>query len=154
MADDSLDYKKLVEAALFMSSKAVSLEELSEHTGIASRGTLQSLLDGIISTYSQGDTSLEVLRIGDKYMFGLKEPYASKVASLAGGPDISKGALRILAYVSRNEGVLQSTLVRTFGSTTYDYVKELRDSDFISTEKCKSSRKVTTTQKFKEYFNV
>jgi len=154
MQDDSVDYRKLVEAALFMSSKAMSIEEISQQTGIASKGTLQSLLDDIIGRYGSWDTSLEVLRIGDKYMFGLKEPYASKVASLAGGPDITKGALRILAYVSKNEGVLQSVLVRTFGSTTYDYIKELVEKEFIETERFKSSKKVTTTQKFKEYFNV
>jgi chromosome segregation and condensation protein ScpB len=151
---DNIDYRKLVEAALFMSSKAVSIEELSEHTGIASSGTLRGLLDDLINSYSNGDTSLEVLRIGDKYMFGLKEPYASRVASLAGGPDISKGALRILAYINKNEGVLQSTLVKTFGSTTYDYVKELKESEFIETEKYRTSKRVSTTQKFKEYFNV
>ena len=54
MSDD-IDYRKLVEAALFMSSKAVSLEELSEHTGIASVGTLQSLLEELMSGYSAGD---------------------------------------------------------------------------------------------------
>lgn len=154
MPEESIDYRKLAEAALFMSSKALSLEELSEQTGIAAKGTLQALLEELINIYNTGDTSLEILRIGDKYMFGLKEPYASRVASLAGGPDITKGALRILAYVNKNEGVLQSTLVRTFGSTTYDYVKELKENEFIQTEKYKSSKKVTTTQKFKEYFNV
>lgn len=151
---EDIDYRKLVEAALFMSSKAVSLDELSEHTGIASVGTLQSILEELIGNYGKYDTSLEILKIGDKYMFGLKEPYASKVASLAGGPDISRGALRILAYVNKNEDVLQSTLVRTFGSTTYDYIKELKENEFIETEKYKSSKKVRTTQKFKEYFNV
>jgi segregation and condensation protein B len=154
LPDDVIDYKKLIEAALFMSSKAVGLDELAEQTGIASKGTLQSMLDSLINYYNASDTALEILRIGDKYMFGLKEPYASKVASLAGGPDITKGALRILAYVNKNEGVLQSSLVKIFGSTTYDYIKELRESEFITTEKYKSSRKVTTTQKFKEYFNV
>ncbi len=154
MPDESIDYKKLLEAALFMSSRAVSLDELSEQTGIASKGILHSLMEELIGRYNTTDTSLEILAIGDKYMFGLKEPYASKVASLAGGPDITKGALRILAYVSKNEGVLQSTLVRTFGSTTYDYIKELIENEFIETKKFKRSKKVATTQKFKEYFNV
>ncbi len=152
--EESIDYKKLVEAALFMSPKAMSVEELSVQTGLASRGTLQIILDELVKYYGTADTSLEVIKIGDKYMFSLKEPYASRVASLAGGPDLTRGSLRILAYISKNEGVLQSALVTTFGSTTYDYIKELTEKEFITTEKFKRSRKVNTTQKFREYFNV
>ena len=151
---DSIDYRKLVEAALFMSSKALSVDELAVQTGLASKGTLQLILDELVKHYGTADTALEIISIGDKYMFSLKEPYASRVASLAGGPDISKGGLRILAFVNKNEGVLQSTLVDNFGSSTYEYIKELTEKEFIETSKFKRSKKVTTTPKFKEYFNV
>ena len=87
-------------------------------------------------------------------MFSLKEPYASKVAGLASGPDISRGALRILAYISKNDGVLQSSVVKNFGSSVYDYIKELTEKEFIETQKIGRSKKITTTDKFKEYFNV
>ncbi len=152
--EELLNYDKLVEAALFMASKAVSVEELSKQTGIASKVKLESIINNLIEKYKNEDTSLEVVRLGDKYMFSLKEPYASKVSSLAGGPDITKGALRILSYVNKNEGILQSALVKIFGGSTYDHIKELVDNDFIETKKFKTSKKINTTQKFKEYFNV
>ena len=149
-----LDYNKLVEAALFMASKAVGLDELSKQTGITSKVKLESIISDLIEQYKNDDTSLEIAKIGDKYMFSLKEPYASKVSSLAGGPDITKGALRVLSYVNKNEGILQSSLVKIFGGSTYDHIKELLENDFIEAKKFKTSKKITTTQKFKEYFNV
>ncbi len=152
--EEMLDYGKLVEAALFMASKAIGLDELSKQTGIASKATLESMMNKLIDKYKDSDTSLEIVKIGDKYMFSLKEPYASKVSSLAGGPDITKGALRVLSYINKNDGILQSSLVKIFGGSTYDHIKELLENDFVEAKKFKTSKKITTTQKFKEYFNV
>lgn len=151
---EEIDYKKMVEAALFMSPRAMSVSEISSAVGMASMGTLQEILNELVEQYKTGNTALEILRISDKYMFSLKEPYASKVSRLATGPDLSRGALRILAYINKNDGVLQSQIVKLFGSTTYDYMKELVEKEFIETKKVGRSKRIETTTKFKEYFNV
>ncbi|MDE1761572.1 MAG: SMC-Scp complex subunit ScpB [Candidatus Micrarchaeota archaeon] len=151
---EDVDHKKLIEAALFMSQSALGVNELVGATGIMSPGRVQEILRALVDDYNSRDTALQLVEIGGKYMFALKEPYASRVSGLAVGPDLSRGALRILAYISKNPEVLQSSLVRIFGSTTYDYIKELTDKEFIETKKTGRSRKVSTTIKFKEYFNV
>ncbi len=153
MEEDS-EYKKLIEAALFMSPNAMSIGEISSATGIASPGSIERLLTELISEYEAKDTSLKIMAISGKYMFSLKDPYVSKVSSLAKGPDISRGALRILAYISKNEGVMQSDLVKYFGSSTYEYMAELSEKDFVVSHKYKRTKKIETTPKFKEYFSV
>lgn len=152
--EENVDYKKLVEAALFMSPRALSVAEISTATGMASVGTLQEILNNLVVQYKNGDTALEILKISDKYMFSLKEPYASKVSRLATGPDLSRGALRILAYINKNDGVLQSQIVKLFGVSTYDYMKELEEKEFVETKKIGRSKKIETTTKFREYFSV
>ena len=152
--DDFSEYSKLVEAALFMSPRALSLSEIASIVGMASLGPLQEILNKLVEKYRSGDTALEILRISDKYMFSLKEPYASKVGRLANAPDLSRGSLRILAYINKNNGILQSRIVKLFGASTYDYMKELEEKDFVKTVKQGRSKKVETTLKFKEYFNV
>lgn len=151
---EDLDYKKLVEAALFMSPRAMSVQEISNATGIASMGNIQEIMERLMEQYRKDETALEIVKISEKYMFSLKEPYASKVGKLATGPDLSRNALRILAYVSKNEGVMQSALVKMFGSATYDYMKELSEKEFVEAKKVGRSKKIMTTTKFKEYFNV
>ena len=63
--------------------------------------------------------------MGGKYSIGVRNEYAELVGSLAGAPEISKSSLRILAYISKNEPVMQNSIVKAFGSSTYDHIKEL-----------------------------
>src|SRR5271169_3484045 len=124
---EEIDYKRLIEAALFMSPSAMSVSDISKATGVASPGMIEKMLSELISEYDQSKTALRIMPISGKYMFSLKDPYASKVSSLANGPDISRGALRVLAYIAKNNDVLQSQLVKYFGSSVYEYVKELTE---------------------------
>ncbi|MDE1768237.1 MAG: SMC-Scp complex subunit ScpB [Candidatus Micrarchaeota archaeon] len=154
MPDEQTDHKRLIEAALFMSPNAMSISEISSATGIASPGAIERMVNELISEYEQRDTALKIMSISGKFMFSLKDQYIAKVSSLATGPDISRGALRILAYIGKNEQVLQSELVKYFGTSTYDYIKELTDKEFIQSAKYKRSKRICTTPKFKEYFSV
>lgn len=151
---EQVDFKKLVEAALFMTPNALSAQEIATVISLGSVGHVENYLDQLIEEYRTRDTSLEIIKIENKYMFSIKEPYASKVSGLASGPDITKGALRLLAYVSKNDGAMQSQLVKIFGESTYEHVKELTEKGFIEAKKEGRSRKVLTTNKFREYFNV
>ncbi len=145
---------KLIEAVLFVTGRAVSIDELAEASGIASKGYVEGLVKKLMERYSGSDNALAIVAIGGKYMLTLKEPYASKVNSLAGTPEISKAALRILAYISRKEPILQSDIVKAFGTSVYDQMKELKEKDFVKTEAYGRTKRVTTTQKFHEYFNA
>jgi segregation and condensation protein B len=151
---DNSEYRKMAEAALFVSSKAMSVSEIAEAAGIASVGTIQGVIDQLVKEYESKDSALGIFKVGDKYILSLKEPYASRVNSLAGEPEISKSSLRILAFISKNEPVMQSAVVRAFGSSTYDHMKELLEKEFVVTKKMGRSKRIETTQKFKEYFGV
>ncbi len=152
--DEQPDYKRLIEAALFMSTKALGASDLTGITGIASPGHITEMIKQLADEYRSNDTALQILELDGKYLMTLKEPYASKVSSLAAGPDISRPALRILAYINKNPGIMQSQIVKAFGSSTYDYMKELSEKEFIETKKLGRTKKVLTTNKFREYFNA
>jgi segregation and condensation protein B len=143
-----------VEAALFMSPAALSVQELSGIIGIASIGHVDEMVKKLVEEYKTRDTALEIIEIDKKFMFALREPYASRVSRFASGPDISKGALRLLAYISKNNNALQSEVVKIFGGSTYDYVKELVEKGFMEKKKQGRSSRMSVTNKFKEYFSV
>lgn len=152
-ANDS-ENLRLLEAVLFVSAKAMSVDELADATGIASKGYIETLAKKLVEQYAERDTALHVSTIGGKYIISLKEPYATRFNGLAGAPEISKPALRILAYISKKEPILQSALVKAFGSSVYDQMKELKEKEFVKTEPSGRTKKITTTQKFREYFNT
>ncbi|MCL4373966.1 MAG: SMC-Scp complex subunit ScpB [Candidatus Marsarchaeota archaeon] len=154
MPDARSEHKKVAEAALFVSGHAMSIDELSNLLGIASIGYVKALMGELIEEYKKRDGALEISALGDSYIMGVKGPYMGKVNSIAGAPDITKGALRILAYVGKNGPVMQSDVVKAFGTTVYDYVKELVEKGFISAVRIGRSKKLATTKKFLEYFNI
>ncbi len=147
------EHKRLIEAALFVTSKAMGTDELAKVLGIASVGAVSRIVDDLINDYNKNGSAIGIFKIGDKYIMSVKEPYANKVNELAGSPEISRGALRILAYVSKNEPVMQNTIVKTFGTTSYDYIHELLEKDFVMGRKIGRTKRLDTTDKFKEYFN-
>lgn len=153
-SEEQVDYKKLIEAALFMSPNALSAQDLSNITGIKSIGHIERMLTELRSDYGARDTSLEIIEIDRKFMLSLREPYASRVSALASGPDITKGSLKVLAYVSKNGNALQSYLVKVFGTSAYDHIKELLEHGFIERKKQGRSWRINVTNKFKEYFNA
>lgn len=148
------DMKRLVEAVLFISGKAMDINEISVAIGVASPGQIKNLLKELIRDYKNADTSLSISLIGEKYVMDLKEPYGSKVNNMAESVDISKSSLRILAYISKNEPLMQSNIVRIFGSSAYQHIKELIQNGFISASRYGRTKKINTTQKFAEYFNL
>ena len=155
MADDNArEYRNLIEAVLFVSGKAMSAEEIASVIGVSSVGSVRSMITALAEEYSKSGGALAVEKVADTYMLSVREPYASKVSGLAGSPDITRGSLRVLAYISRNEPILQSAVVRVFGSGVYDHVKELSEKDFIRSTKVGRSKRLETTKKFREYFNL
>lgn len=154
MAIDDSEYARLAEAALFVSGDALSAEDLAKVIGVASVGAIGRIMEKLISEYEQRHGAIMIAKVGSKYIMSVRSPYSEKVSTLAGQPDISHGALRILAYVSKNEPIMQSSIVKSFGSSTYDYMKELLEKEFVSAKRVGRTKRIETTPKFKEYFEV
>ncbi|MEM3227794.1 MAG: SMC-Scp complex subunit ScpB [Candidatus Micrarchaeaceae archaeon] len=154
MQSSNEDYKKLIEAALFVAGRALSAEELASAVGIASVGYVSKILDELVEEYEKKNTALQISKIGGKFEMGVRHEYAGRVNELAGKPELRRGALRILAYISKNEPVMQSSIVKAFGSSTYDYMKELEEAGFVSAKRSGRTKKISTTQKFREYFEI
>ncbi len=153
-SDSKTTSKKMIEAVLFLSGKAVGTEEISKITGIVSLGQISKTLKDIESEYRERDTPIIINEIAGKFIMELREPYASRLSGLANQPEISKGALRILAYISKNEPIMQNRIVKAFGDSAYQYIRELSEKEFVTAEKDGRTKRVSTTKKFSEYFNL
>lgn len=151
---NSRDYKRIMESALFVSGRAMDLEEMAKVAGIGSIGHAKKVLAELIKDYNSRDTALMISEAGGKYSLGVKNEYAEMVGSLAGAPEISKSSLRILAYISKNEPVMQNSIVKAFGSSTYDHIRELQEKEFVRSMRAGRTKRIETTDKFKEYFNL
>ena len=144
--------KKIIEAALFMSSRAMSLEEFRTLTGIGALGYIQKVVDELASDYEERGSSVEIAQMDGKYMMRVRNDYLPRVKEFAQDAEIGKAALRTLAYISKHDGILKSSLVKKIGTHIYGDVKELVQNGFIKPKKSGRSSKLFLTEKFKIYF--
>ena len=144
--------KKMIEAALFISSRPMALEEFRTLTGIGAMGYLQNLMQELQQDYETRGSAVEIANIEGKYSMRVRNPYIEKVKQFAQDTEIGKTALRTLAYISKHDGVLKSELVKRIGTQVYQDVKELDDAEFIKQKKAGRSSRLHVTEKFKMYF--
>ena len=68
--------------------------------------------------------------------------------------ELEKPALQTLSIIAWKQPIMQSEVVKIRGNSTYEHVKILADSGFITTEKSGVSRLIKLTPKFYEYFDT
>ncbi len=144
--------KKIIEAALFISSRSMSLEEFRTLTGIGALGYLQGVVEELKRDYDERGSAVEIAEIDGKYVMKVRAEHLQKVKQFAQDTEISKSALRTLAYISKNDGILKSALVKKIGTHVYSDVKELVEADFVKAARSGRTSKLTLTEKFRRYF--
>ncbi|MBD3210004.1 hypothetical protein GF318_01330 [Candidatus Micrarchaeota archaeon] len=145
--------KQLIEAALFISGRDMSLKELRTLTGIGALGYLRGVVDELRKDYDERKSALEIMEANGKYSIKVRNEYIGRVKEFAQDTEISRSALRTLAYLSKHDGMLKSNLVKRLGSGVYQDVKELTASEFVKQQKAGRTSRLILTDKFKKYFS-
>jgi segregation and condensation protein B len=147
--------KRLVESILFSASKPVSVNEIKESTGLSSN-KIKKILNELIEDYSiklKDETSMEIVKAGDKYAMQVKKKYADQTLMVA-EPDINSNLLKTLTLIAFHQPIKQSNLRRMIGVKAYDHVDELASLKLVHSKKHGSTEMLTTTKLFPEYFGI
>ncbi|MBN2065831.1 MAG: SMC-Scp complex subunit ScpB [Candidatus Thermoplasmatota archaeon] len=146
---------RLVESVLFSASTPVTINEIKEATGL-SRAKVTSALDSLIEEYTvkrKKETSMEVVKAGDKYTMQIKKQYVDQSIMVA-QPEIEDQLLKTLALIAFHQPVKQSNLRRMLGTRVYDHVDELVSKKLVYSKPHGSTEMLTTTKRFPEYFGI
>ena len=148
-----LEDKALVEAALFVAGRPLSIKELSKALGIRSHDYLEKLIELIAAEYAERKSAIEVVRVlGDKYVMQVKQEYSQRVIHLMPKPDLRTGELKTLALIAYLQPIEQSKIVKLRGSQAYEHIKHLLQMGLIYAEPYERTRLLGTTQKFAELY--
>lgn len=147
-----LNEKGVIEAALFISARPLSLEELRTVTGIGAFGYLRNVVVSLQEEYDKNGSALEIIEVDGKYLMRVRNEYIERVKQFAQEAELSRAALRTLAYISKHDGILKSEVVRRIGTQAYQDVKELTGAGFVRQQKTGRSSRLFLTGKFKKYF--
>jgi len=146
------DPKLLVEGMLFSAGHAMQVIELEQATGLERREVLRQLRK-LASEYKRRNTSMEVAKVGSKWTMQLKVELTPQARSVA-PPEIPPRLLKTLALIAYHQPMRQSDLQEMVGPKVYDQVRELVELGLVVAVPRASTKSLTTTQRFLEYFGI
>lgn len=144
--------EKIIEAALFMSPKPISLDELKNICLAESRIQTKALIEELIHFYKNRKTALEIVELPIGYQMRVKEEYEDEVSHLATDSMFNKGVMKTLALIAYKQPIEQSLVVKYRNNKAYDHLKVLFENGFIKKEPKGRTYILSTTTKFIEYF--
>ena len=147
-----MELKKIIEAILFSSSEPVEVRELRKITG-KDKVEILNAIGELIKDYESRDTSIEILKVGNRYLMRVKPQYAEFVEKYT-IRDFDRGTLRTLAVIASKQPITLAKLARIRGNKCYDHVKKLQERGLIKAEKKGRSTILTTTEEFATYFGL
>lgn len=142
--------KKLLEAALFMSPKPLTIEELSKLTGVASLGKIEEKLEELRKEYE--GRGIEIIRSPEGWSMQVRSDVLPRVAHLTRYSDLKNGHKRALALIAYKEPIKQSEVVRIQGNKAYAYIKVLVKKGLVKAEKKGRTKVLMLTKEFERYF--
>ncbi|MBS3135004.1 SMC-Scp complex subunit ScpB [Candidatus Woesearchaeota archaeon] len=148
------DIKNKIEAVLFTIGRHVDLDELSQLTGMASKGSLSDAMKSLVEDYKKKEGSLEITEDNGKFKLNIKKDYLYLTTQLLDQTEFDKPTQETLALIAYKQPVMQSEVIKIRGNTAYDHVKKLKEMEFIGSEKSGRTRLLKTTPKFYDYFDV
>jgi len=147
-----MEESKIVEAALFISSRPLTVAEISKLLGVAAHGYVETVIKKLADEYNAKGSSLEIAFADGKYAMRVRREYLDRVKPFAQDAEISHHALQTLAYINNKPGMKKSDLVKQLGASVYQDVFELVEKGFITQKKSGRTSALVTTDKFRDYF--
>jgi segregation and condensation protein B len=147
---------RIIEAALFMSGQPLHPKDLGKLVGLRADGKILRMMKTLADEYNQNkESAIEIaMEKSGHWTMRVKKDYAPAVRTFSSEAEISKHAIKTLAYIYRNEGITKRTLFNRLGGSIYEDCSELEEKGFVITEPFGRTKKLYITPKFKHYFGV
>lgn len=142
-----------VEALLFASGKALSVDYLSELTGASKKDVIKALND-LRDYYDERKGALFIWNDGSLWKMNVREKYSSLVSKIVADTELPRPVLETLALIAYKAPVLQSEIIDSRGTSAYEHISDLLKRGFIVRERFGRSFKLRLTDKFFRYFEL
>ncbi|MBX8631291.1 MAG: SMC-Scp complex subunit ScpB [Thermoplasmata archaeon] len=141
-----------VEAMLFSSGRPLHPDEIASKSGIDVKEVRKSLRK-LVAVYRGRRTSVEIVKIGDKYSMQLRKDFRKSAETMA-PTMLSKDLLSTISVIAYYQPVLQSELARKIGPRIYENVAKLRELGLVNVKARAHSLELTTSSRFAEFFGI
>lgn len=152
--DNSIENEnaRKVEAALFVSGKFMSLQELVALTDV-NPILLKKILEDLKDNYK--NSGIEVVQKDNLWKMDVSQEYTWMVNKLAtGSSEFTKAEQETLAIIAYKQPMKQSVLVKIRGNKAYDHIKKYSEMGLVNKKRMGHTWELTLNESFYDYFNV
>ncbi len=149
----AIDAKAAVEAALFVATRPLTLEELSRVLGIPQE-EVHAAINAISEELERAGKPYRLRTKGGGYILELTDEYARLVRPFAPGGDIPEPVLRTLALIAYRGPITQAEVVKIRGDRAYSHIRRLIEMGFVRAKKKGKTKVLEITEEFLDYFGL
>lgn len=150
--DREIQNLKKLEAALFISGRFLSMQELVSLTDI-NPIILRKLISDLSDKYS--NSAIEIVEREGKWKMDVVPEFSGMINKLAGGTsELTKAEQETLAVIAYKQPIKQSVLIKIRGNKAYDHVKNFVEMGFITKKKMGHTSELSLSSDFYDYFQI
>ena len=148
-----VDNLKRVEAALFVSGRFLSTQELVALTDL-NPILLNQTLSELAEKYDD-KCALEIVNKGDLWKMDVRVEQREIVNRLASGSEeFTKAEQETLAIIAHKNPITQSKIISIRGNKAYDHIKKFTDLGLVKSRKVGRTRELALSEEFFDYFSL
>lgn len=148
-----VDNLKRVEAALFVSGRFLSTQELVALTDL-NPILLNRTLSELVGKYDE-KCALEIVNKGDLWKMDVRAEHRDIVNRLASGSEeFTKAEQETLAIIAHKNPITQSKIISIRGNKAYDHIKKFTDLGLVKSRKVGRTRELALSDEFFDYFSL
>jgi len=147
-----MENMRKVEAALFVSGRFMSMQELVALTDV-NPILLKKILEDLSDKYKY--SGIELINKDNLWKMDVSSEYSYLVNKLAtGSSEFSKAEQETLAIIAYKQPIKQSVIIKIRGNKAYDHVKKFNEMQLIVKKKTGHTYELSLSDSFHEYFHV
>ncbi len=150
--DQERESQEKVEAALFISGKFLTIQDLIMLTDI-NPIMLREILNKLEKRYSKG--AIQLINRNSSWKMDVSEKYNYLVNRLATGTaEFTKAEQETLAVIAYKQPVKQSVIIKIRGNKAYDHIKKFRETGLVTAKSISHTLELSLSEDFYEYFSL
>ena len=147
-----LENLKKIEAALFVSGRFMTIQELIALTDV-NPILLKKLLADLQDKYKEG--GINIIHQDNLWKMDVSENLTWMINKLAtGAQEFSTAEQETLALIAHKQPIKQSVIVKIRGNKAYEHIKRFTELGLVNKKKAGHTSDLSLTDKFYEYFHA
>ena len=146
-----MDKKKVIEAALFMSPKAIPLEELAKTINLGPLSA-KEIIEELMHDFNARNSALEIVALENSYQMRVRQEFEQNVKQFASEAEFNKSTQKTLALIAFKQPIKQSLVIKLRNVKGYDHIKTLVEKGLVAKYPAGRTFILKTTKKFLEQF--